>query len=148
MFVSFTMITFFSFFVIAQVFTWPILFLSLAIGGAAMLMRLSDEAPGYPSHVQKGEKNLLVRFGLHNLVKIEVTLIVLIYTFILLAAISEPFLLLLFLTIPIPLGALRMLKVQDRLRLWRPIPQYLKLTIGLEIMAVIVSIVRTVWTSW
>jgi 1,4-dihydroxy-2-naphthoate octaprenyltransferase len=147
-FVSFTMITFFSFYVITQVFNWPMFFLSLAIGGAAMLMRLSDEAPGYPSHVQKGEKNLLVRFGLHNIAKIEGTLIVIIYTFVLLAAISEPFLILLFLTIPIPLGALRMLKVQDRLRLWRPIPQYLKLTISLELLAIIALIARTVWTSW
>ncbi|MBI0584116.1 MAG: prenyltransferase [Methanomassiliicoccus sp.] len=146
-FISFTMIAFFSYFVIVQEFSWPVLFVSLAIGGGAMVMRVSDEAPGYPSHVQKGEKNMLVRFGLHNIAKIETMMVVFIYACVLLAAFFEPFLVLLFLTLPLALRALRMLKIDDRIRLWRPIPQYLKMTVGLEVLAIIALIARTVWTS-
>jgi 1,4-dihydroxy-2-naphthoate octaprenyltransferase len=147
-FLSFTMMAFFSYFVLAQVFDWPMLFLALAIGSAVMLMRISDEAPGYPSHLQKGEKNLLVRFGIGNIAKIEVVLIVMIYSFITMAILFEPFLVLLYLTIPIAIGAIRMLNTDDRLRLWRPIPQFLKLAVGIEVLAIIALIARTVWTSW
>jgi 1,4-dihydroxy-2-naphthoate octaprenyltransferase len=147
-FLSFTMMAFFSYFVIAQVFSWPMLFLALAIGSAVMLMRISDEAPGYPSHVQKGEKNLLVRFGIENLAKIEIVVIVMIYAFVTMAALFEPFLGLLYLTIPVAIRAIRLLNIDDRLRLWRPIPQFLKLAVGIELLAIIALIARTVWTSW
>lgn len=146
-FLSFSMMTFFSYYVLAQEFSWPMLFLSLAIGTAVMLMRVSDEAPGYQSHVAKGEKNLLVRFGLHNIGKLQGVLLLIMYGLILLASVFDPFLLILIITIPIPLKALRMLKERDQLRLWRPIPQYLKLAVGLEVLAIIALIARTAWTS-
>lgn len=145
---SFTMISFFSYFVIVQVFSWPMLFLSLAIGFGAMLMRLSDEAPGYQSHVAKGEKNLLVRFGIENIVKIETVLIAAIYICILGAVIFEPFFILLFLVLPIPIRTMRVMRTDtSRIRLWRPIPQFLKQTVSIEILAIIALIARTVWTS-
>ena len=48
------MMAFFSYFVIVQQFSWTMLFLALAIGSAVMLMRLSDEAPGYPFAREEG----------------------------------------------------------------------------------------------
>lgn len=145
---SFTMISFFSYFVIVQEFSWPMLLLSMSIGFGAMLMRLSDEAPGYQSHVAKGEKNLLVRFGIENIAKIETVLIAAIYICILGAVVFEPFFIILFLALPIPIKALRTMKADtSRLRLWRPIPQFLKQTISIEILAIIALIARTVWTS-
>lgn len=145
---SFTMISFFSYFVIVQEFSWPMLFLSMAIGLGAMLMRLSDEAPGYPSHVAKGEKNLLVRFGIDNIGRIEKALIAALYICILAAVVFEPFFVLLLIVLPIPLKALRFLREdKTRLRLWRPIPQFLKQTMAIEVLAIIALIARTVWTS-
>ncbi len=145
---SFTMISFFSYFVIVQEFSWPMLFLSMAIGLGAMLMRLSDEAPGYPSHVAKGEKNLLVRFGIDNIGRIEKALIAALYICILAAVVFEPFFVLLLIVLPIPLKALRFLREdKTRLRLWRPIPQFLKQTVAIEVLAIIALIARTVWTS-
>jgi 1,4-dihydroxy-2-naphthoate octaprenyltransferase len=144
---SFSMMSFFSYFVIVQQFSWPMFFLAIAIGCGAMLMRLADEAPGYPSHVKMGEKNLLVRFGLENIAKIELLILAVLYGAILLAVLFEPFFLLLLLALPIPIGALKMLKTIDRLRYWRPIPQFLKQTIAIEILAIIALIARTVWTS-
>jgi 1,4-dihydroxy-2-naphthoate octaprenyltransferase len=145
--ISFSMMAFFSYFVIVQQFNWTMFFLALAIGCAVMLMRLSDEAPGYPSHVKMGEKNLLVRFGLESIIKIEGTLIVLIYLFAGLATLTDPFFIILFLTVPIPLRALKMLKTIDSLRYWRPIPQFLKLAVSIELLIIIALIARTVWTS-
>jgi 1,4-dihydroxy-2-naphthoate octaprenyltransferase len=145
---SFTMMSFFSYFIIVQAFSWPMLFLSMAIGFGAMLMRLSDEAPGYPSHLAKGEKNMLVRFGIDNIAKIEKVLIAALYVCVLAASVFEPFFLLLMIVLPIPLKALRILKEdKSRLRLWKPIPQFLKQTISIEILAIIALIARTVWTS-
>jgi 1,4-dihydroxy-2-naphthoate octaprenyltransferase len=146
-FASFSMLAFFSYFVIVQQFSWTMFFLALSIGCAVMLMRLSDEAPGYPSHVRKGEKNLLVRFGLNKLAKIETFLVILIYVFAGLATVIEPFLIILFLTLPIPIRAIKMLKTIDRLQYWRPIPQFLKLAVSIELLAIIALIGRTVWTS-
>ena len=105
-FISFSMMAFFSFYVLVQVFSWGMLFLALTIGCAAMLMRLSDEAPGYSSHLKMGEKNLLVRFGLDKISMIESSIIILLYVFIGLAALNEPFLALLLVTIPLPLKAI------------------------------------------
>jgi 1,4-dihydroxy-2-naphthoate octaprenyltransferase len=145
---SFTMMSFFSYFIIVQAFSWPMLFLSMAIGFGAMLMRLSDEAPGYPSHVAKGEKNMLVRFGIDNIAKIEKVLIAALYLCVLAASVFEPFFLLLMIVLPIPLKALKILKEdKSRLRLWKPIPQFLKQTISIEMLAIIALIARTVWTS-
>jgi 1,4-dihydroxy-2-naphthoate octaprenyltransferase len=145
---SFTMMSFFSYFIIVQAFSWPMLFLSMAIGFGAMLMRLSDEAPGYPSHVAKGEKNMLVRFGIDNIAKIEKVLIAALYVCVLAASVFEPFFLLLMIVLPIPLKALKILKEdKSRLRLWKPIPQFLKQTISIEMLAIIALIARTVWTS-
>lgn len=145
---SFTMMAFFSYFVIAQEFSWPMLFLSMAIGFGAMLMRLSDEAPGYPSHVAKGEKNLLVRFGIDNIMRIEIAMIVVIYACILGSVVFEPFLVILFLVLPIPIRTLRVMRDDtSRIRLWRPIPQFLKQTVSIEILAIIALIARIAWTS-
>ncbi|NLK25623.1 MAG: prenyltransferase [Euryarchaeota archaeon] len=142
--ISFTMISFFSYFVIVQEFSWTMLFLSLAIGTAVMIMRISDETPGYDSHVKKGEKNLVVRFGLENVTKIEIILLVLFYTFVALAAMTDWFFLLLFITLPIPIKALRLQQKKDRLRFWRPIPLFLKLAVSLQLLTLVALILRTV----
>lgn len=146
-FLSFTMMAFFSYFVIAQEFSWAMFFLALGIGFAVMLMRISDEAPGYPSHVKMGEKNLLVRFGIENIKKLEATMLVLIYACLAAAVVFDWYLVILFLTLPIPLKALKMLDIDDQMRLWRPIPQYLKLAVSIEMLAIIALIARTVLTS-
>jgi len=63
-FLSFTMMSFFSFYVIVQQFNLTMLFLSLTVGITVMLMRISDEAPGNPAHIKMGERNLLVMIGM------------------------------------------------------------------------------------
>lgn len=147
-FLSFTFMAFFSYYVIAQVFDWVMLLLAVSIGLAAMMMRLSDEAPGYPAHVRVGEKNLLVRFGLDKLTKILTGLVVAFYIAVAGAILLEPWFAILLMTVPIPLVALKLYRMDDRLKYWRSIPQFLKLAVGTEMLIVVALIARTAWTSW
>ena len=145
-FLSFTMMSFFSYFVIVQQFNWTILFLSLTVGITVMLMRISDESPGNPAHIKMGERNLLVLIGLGNLKKLETGLLIGYYVFVAIATILVPWFVLLFLTLPIAIGAVRLLDQKDALQYWRPIPQFLKLAVTNELLIVLVLILRT-WTS-
>ena len=142
-FLSFTMMSFFSYYVIVQQFNWTMLFLSLTVGITVMLMRISDEAPGNPAHLRMGERNLLVMIGMGNLKKLETSLIILYYAFAVCATVLVPWFVLLFLTLPISVGAIRLLDKKDDLQYWRPIPQFLKLAITNELLIVIVLIGRT-----
>ncbi len=148
-FLSFSMISFFSYFVLAQQFSWTMLFLSLAVGTAVMMMRISDEAPAYETHLRMGEKNLLVRFGRERMVRMMAALTVAFYGLVAMAALTEPVFALLFLTVPIPVGAIRLIqRYDDQLKYWRPIPQFLKLAVASELLIIIALIARTAWTSW
>ena len=142
-FVAFSMMVFFSYFVIVREFSLTVLFVSLAIGLGAMIMRIADEAPGHASHVEKGERNLVVRVGLENVSRLESCLVALVYLFVTLAALTEPFFLILFLALPIAIKALRVQRNADRLRFWRPIPLFLMQTISLELLTVVALILRT-----
>ena len=145
-FLSFTMMSFFSYFVIVQQFNWTVLFLSLTVGITVMLMRISDESPGNPAHLKMGERNLLVLIGLGNLKKLETGLLIGYYVFVAIATILVPWFVVLFLTLPIAIGAVRLLDQKDALQYWRPIPQFLKLAVTNELLIVLVLILRT-WTS-
>lgn len=142
-FISFTMMAFFSYYVIVQEFSLTVLFVSLAIGLGAMIMRISDSVPGYDSHMAMGEKNLTVRVGLENVVRLEAVLVILVYVFVGLAALTEPFLVILFLATPFAIKALRVQNIRDRLRFWRPIPMFLLQTVALELLTVVALILRT-----
>jgi len=143
--VSFSMIAFFSYYVIVPRFDWTMLFLALAIGTAAMIMRISDATPGYASHVQKGERDLVVRIGLENVTKLEAVLVLVVYAFVGLAALAHWPFALLFLAAPIAFKALRVQRTTDRLQYWRPIPLFLLQTVALEVLTVVAVILRT-WT--
>ena len=140
---AFTMIVFFSYFVIVPEFSFPVMFVSLAIGLGAMIMRISDSVPGYDAHVAKGEKDIAVRVGLENVARVETFLVLMVYIMVGLAALSEPFLALLFLALPLAVKALLEQRKKDRLRFWRPIPLFLMQTVALELLTVAALILRT-----
>lgn len=142
-FMAFTMIVFFSYFVIVPEFSFTVLFISLAIGLGAMIMRISDSVPGYDAHLAKGEKDIAVHVGLENVARVEAFLVVLVYILVGLAALAEPFLAMLFLALPLAVKALSVQRKRDRLRFWRPIPLFLTQTIALEMLTVAALILRT-----
>ena len=146
--VSFFCIPFFSYFVVVQEFSYTVLFVSLAIGFGAMLMRLADEVPGYDAHVAMGEKNLVVRFGIDSVSKIEWALIFLIYSMVALAAFTNPYLILLFLTLPLPLKAMKELKTyDDEIKYWRPLTKFMFTTAGRGFLSVISLMAQTILTG-
>ena len=142
-FLAFAMMVFFSYYVIVPEFSTAVLFVSLAIGAAAMIMRISDSVPGYDAHLAKGEKDIAVRVGLENVARVEAFLVLLVYIFVGLAALTEPLLLLLFLALPLAIKALSVQRKRDRLRFWRPIPLFLLQTVLLELLTVTALILRT-----
>lgn len=141
---SFFCIPFFSFFVITNQFNITFFFISLAIGFGAMLMRIADEVPGYDAHMAMGEKNLVVRFGLQNLPKIEWTLIFLVYTMVAAAAVTDPYFILLFLSLPLPLKAMKELKIDDAVKYWRPLTKFMFMTTSIAFLTVIVLAVKAI----
>ena len=140
---SFFCIPFFSFFVITNQFNLTFFFISLAIGFGAMLMRIADEVPGYDAHIAMGEKNLVVRFGLQNLPKIEWTLIFLVYLMIAAATVTDPYFILLFLSLPLPLKAMNELKINDAVKYWRPLTKFMFMTTSIAFLTVVVLIIKT-----
>lgn len=142
---SFFCIPFFSFFVITNQFNITFFFISLAIGFGAMLMRIADEVPGYDAHMAMGEKNLVVRFGLQNLPKIEWTLIFLVYTMVAAAAVTDPYFILLFLSLPLPLKAMKELKIDDAVKYWRPLTKFMFMTTSIAFLTVIVLAVKAIF---
>lgn len=140
---SFFCIPFFSFFVITNQFNLTFFFVSLAIGFGAMLMRIADEVPGYEAHIAMGEKNLVVRFGLQNLPKIEWTLIFLVYLMIAMAAVTDPYFIVLLLSLPLPLKAMKELKINDAVKYWRPLTKFMFMTTSIAFLTVIILAIKT-----
>ncbi len=146
--ISFTMMAFFSFFVLAQEFDLTVLVLSIGIGISMMMVRLCDEAPGHHAHVRLGEKNLVVRVGLDDLPKLIGLLGVLFYSTALLAAALNVLFLALLLTVPLFLKVMKLMSDRDDdLRFWRSIPQMLKTAVSNQILIILILILQSVWTS-
>ena len=142
---SFFCIPFFSFFVITNQFNITFFFISLAIGFGAMLMRIADEVPGYDAHITMGEKNLVVRFGLQNLPKIEWTLILMVYLMVAAAVVTDPYFILLFLSLLLPLKAMKELKIDDDVKYWRPLTKFMFMTTSIAFLTVIVLVIKTIF---
>ncbi|WP_400209063.1 prenyltransferase [Candidatus Methanomassiliicoccus intestinalis] len=142
-FCSFFCIPFFSFFVITMEFNYTVFFVSLAIGCGAMLMRIADEVPGYDAHIAMGEKNLVVRLGKDKLPLLEWTLIGLVYLMVAFAAVTNPWFLLLFLTLPLPLKAMNDLKIEDDVKYWRPLTKFMFMTTCIALLTVVALALQT-----
>jgi len=145
---SFGFMSFFSYFVIVQEFSWEALLIAICVGIGVALMRIVDEMTGYEAHLRARERDLCVMLGLDGTVKLVAVLLVLLYVTVGFLALLDVVFLLLFLTIPIALRVLRHLKrKEDPLRLVRPVPEIFKVAIGTEVLVIIALIARTVLTS-
>lgn len=145
---SFTFISFFSYYVIIQKFNTEMLIIAVCVGLCMGMVRIVDEMSGYDAHVQMGEKNLCVMFGIDGAARIVTVLIAVLYflCFILLPFDITYFLL--FMTLPNAVRTVRYLRNRtDRLRVIRPVPEIFKMAVGIEILVIISMIVRTALTS-
>lgn len=108
-----------------------------------MLMRIADEVPGYDAHIAMGEKNLVVRLGKDKLPLLEWTLIGLVYLMVAFAAVTNPWFLLLFLTLPLPLKAMNDLKIEDDVKYWRPLTKFMFMTTCIALLTVVALALQT-----
>ena len=145
--VSFAFMSFFSYFVIVQDFSWEAVLISICIGLVVGLVRIVDEMTGYEAHKKSGERNLCVIFGLEKVVRIIEVLLILLYLLVAILLVFDLTYIVVFLTMPAAVRTVRYLKDRDdELRLVRPVPEILKVAVGTEILVVIALIVRTVLT--
>jgi 1,4-dihydroxy-2-naphthoate octaprenyltransferase len=142
------MISFFSYYVIAQEFVLVPLLIALTVGMNAMLMRLVDEMSGLEAHKKAGEKDLVVRYGVDGAANIMLGVMLAMYALCAVLCYFEPAFLLLFLTVPLALRAQRRLRDKsDRYRVMRPVLDILKLSMGHALLLVIALSMRIAWTS-
>jgi 1,4-dihydroxy-2-naphthoate octaprenyltransferase len=139
-FLSFAFMSFFSYYVIVQEYSWEMLLIAITVGIVVMLMRVVDQMSGYEAHKSAGEKDFSVRFGREGAAKITLGCLVVMYALVAVLTIAFSWTyVLLFLTLPL---ALRMRKIfldqQDKFRWIRPTPEMLKLAVGHEILLVVV----------
>ncbi|MDD1747839.1 MAG: prenyltransferase [Methanomassiliicoccales archaeon] len=144
---SFAMISFFSYYVIAQDLILAPVLIAMTIGLNAMNMRIVDEMSGLEAHRRTGEKDLVVILGVDRAANLMLAIIVVMYGLCVILCYFDPFFLLLFLTVPLAIRAQRRLRDKsDRLRVMRPVLDVLKLAVGHALIIIIVLSMRIALT--
>jgi 1,4-dihydroxy-2-naphthoate octaprenyltransferase len=144
---SFAMISFFSYYVIAQDLVLAPVLIAVTVGLNAMNMRLVDEMSGLEAHQRAGEKDLVVILGVDGAANLMLAIMVVMYGLCATLCYFDPLFLLLFLTIPLAVRAQRRLRDKnDRLRVMRPVLDVLKLAIGHALIIIIVLSTRIALT--
>ncbi len=146
--ISFAFMSFFSYFVIVQEFSWEAVLISICVGLGVGLMRIVDEMTGYEAHLKTGEKDLCVIMGLERAVGLVTTLLVVLYITAGVLVLLDATYVLLFLTVPTAVRVVLYLRNRgDELRFIRPVPEIFKVAVKTEILVIISLIVRTALTS-
>jgi 1,4-dihydroxy-2-naphthoate octaprenyltransferase len=145
---SFAMISFFSFYVIAQQFSWPALMVAIIVGIGAMIMRIVDEMSGREAHIAAGENDLVVRFGVDTVTKILIGILAVMYGLVFVLVYHNLTFALLFLTLPFGVSMIRHLRdKEDKFREMRPVLDALKLSLVQALLVIISLSMQTVLTS-
>lgn len=145
--VSFAFISFFSYFVIVQEFSWEAVLIACCVGLAVGMVRIVDEMTGYEAHVKSEERNLCVILGLEKVVDLIAVLLVALYILVGVLLYFDLTYAVLFLTIPAAMRTVRYLRNKDdEFRLVRPVPEIFKVAVGTEILIIIALIARTALT--
>ncbi|MDD1755314.1 MAG: prenyltransferase [Methanomassiliicoccales archaeon] len=146
--ISFALISFFSFYVIAQELSLAPVLIALTVGLNAMNMRIVDEMSGLEAHQRTGEKDLVVIFGVDGAANIMLAAMVAMYCLCAALSYYDPWFLVLFLTVPLAVRAQRRLRNRgDRFRVMRPVLDVLKLAIVHALLVIMVLSMRIAWTS-
>jgi 1,4-dihydroxy-2-naphthoate polyprenyltransferase len=145
---SFALISFFSFYVIAQELSLAPVLIALTVGLNAMNMRIIDEMSGLEAHQRTGEKDLVVIFGVDGAANIMLAAMAAMYCLCAALSYYDPWFLVLFLTVPLAVRAQRRLRNRgDRFRVMRPVLDVLKLAIVHALLLIMVLSMRIAWTS-
>lgn len=148
-FLSFFMISFFSFFVLTSSLSEDAFLVAISIGLLMMTMRIVDEMNGYEAHVNAGERDLCVRLGLKRTSKIVILMMVAVYcTSIFLAIHIHLIYTITLITIPISVKIAKTLfDRNDPYRFVRPALFMFVLSFSYQLLLIIASIARIFLTS-
>jgi 1,4-dihydroxy-2-naphthoate octaprenyltransferase len=105
-------------------FSWEIFVFAVIVGTLVGMMRLIDSLTGHDAHVANGEKNIAVRVGILNTVKIAKVLIVFVYLMAIVMVLFNPVFVLLFLTLPLALKAWRTVTEKKEFWMFRAPPLF------------------------
>ncbi|MFP4169906.1 MAG: prenyltransferase [Methanomassiliicoccales archaeon] len=145
--ISFTFMSFFSYFVIVREFALEPLLVALTVGLTMATVRIVDQMTGYEAHLATGEKDLSVILGIDSAAKVVSFLLPANYLLSALLALYHPAYLLLFLTLPAAIKTIRFLgDREDRFRVLRPVPEIFKVAVGNQLLIVLSLTVQTFWT--
>jgi len=145
---SFALISFFSYYVIAQELALVPVLIALTVGLNAMNMRIVDEMSGLEAHQRTGEKDLVVIFGVDGAANMMLVVMVLMYGLCAALCYFDPLFLLLFLTLPLAIRAQRRLRDKsDRFRVMRPVLDVFKLATSHALLLIIVLSTQIASTS-
>jgi len=145
--ISFALISFFSYYVIAQELALAPVLIALTVGLNAMNMRIVDEMSGLEAHQRTGEKDLVVIFGVDGAANIMLAIMVIMYGLCATLCYFDPLFLLLFITLPLALRAQRRMRDRaDKFRVMRPVLDVLKLAVGHALLLIIVLSTRIALT--
>ncbi len=145
---SFALISFFSYYVIAQEIALAPILIAVTVGLNAMNMRIVDEMSGLEAHLRTGEKDLVVIFGVDGAANIMLAVMAVMYAICALLVLYDPVFIVLFLTLPLAIRAQRRLRDKgDRFRVMRPVLDVLKLAIGHALLVIIALSMRIALTS-
>ncbi|MCD6113212.1 MAG: prenyltransferase [Bacteroidales bacterium] len=143
-FLSFSMISFFSYYVQVQEFNLLVLLLSLVVGLGTFIMRFVDEMTGFEAHKIIGEKDISVRLGIKKSIKIVKILIVVLYILSIVISIINPWFALLFLTLPLPVKIFKIYNSKDELKVYKIVPLMFKLNFLMPLLIIISWIMQSV----
>ncbi|OPY31219.1 MAG: 1,4-dihydroxy-2-naphthoate octaprenyltransferase [Methanomassiliicoccales archaeon PtaU1.Bin124] len=138
-FLSFTLISMFSYLVLVPEFSWEMMFIALTVGLVVMLMRVVDQMFGYEAHLEAKEKDFSVRFGREGAAKITLSLLCVIYAIdLMLVLFFNVLFVLAFLTIPLFMQMRGIFANKDDEYRWiKPVVFMLKTAMGQELLLVI-----------
>lgn len=143
-FLSFFMISFFSFYVQVQEFNIIVFLLSILIGLGAFVMRFIDEMTGYEAHKIIGEKDLAVRFGIEKSIKAIKVFILIMYALAVLISTINLWFITLFLTLPFAIKIFKNYNSDDELKIHKAVPLMFKFNFIMPLLIIISWIMQNV----
>jgi 1,4-dihydroxy-2-naphthoate octaprenyltransferase len=145
---SFALIAFFSYYVIALQFSWTMVLIATAVGISVAMMRVVDEMSGMEAHRVAGEKDLVVRLGIDGATNLLIGAYLVMYAIDAVMTYINVTFVILFLTIPFAYRAASTLKrKQGEFWIIEPVLVVLQMALTQMLLVIVALILQSVLTS-
>ncbi|MDD1770555.1 MAG: prenyltransferase [Methanomassiliicoccales archaeon] len=145
---SFALIAFFSYYVMATQFSWTMVLIATAVGISVAMMRVVDEMSGMEAHKIAGEKDLVVRLGIDGATRLLIVAYAIMYVLAAVLTFINLTFILLFLTVPLAYRAIKPLRKKvGEFWIVEPVVQVFGLALAQMLLVIVALILQTVLTS-